>query len=95
MSTGISAFGINTPIFYLAYHAEEEGEIVSEHCEILFRSLVHHTAFAFCRASMLQNLGHLGRYRRVRRTIIQIILLQQLCLLSASLEDDRTWYRNP
>ncbi|XP_026319029.1 monocarboxylate transporter 2-like [Hyposmocoma kahamanoa] len=25
MSTGISAFGINTPIFYLAYHAEEEG----------------------------------------------------------------------
>lgn len=26
MSTGISAFGINTPIFYLAYHAEEEGK---------------------------------------------------------------------
>lgn len=25
ISTGISAFGINTPIFYLAYHAEEEG----------------------------------------------------------------------
>ncbi|CAG9133264.1 unnamed protein product [Plutella xylostella] len=25
MSTGISAFGINTPIFYLAYHAEQEG----------------------------------------------------------------------
>lgn len=25
VSTGISAFGINTPIFYLAYHAEEEG----------------------------------------------------------------------
>lgn len=27
MSTGISAFGINTPIFYLAYHAEEEGRL--------------------------------------------------------------------
>lgn len=31
MSTGISAFGINTPIFYLAYHAEEEGACVLSH----------------------------------------------------------------
>lgn len=28
VSTGISAFGINTPIFYLAYHAEEEGKVL-------------------------------------------------------------------
>ncbi|XP_063534450.1 uncharacterized protein LOC134744551 isoform X1 [Cydia strobilella] len=33
MSTGISAFGINTPIFYLAYHAEEEG--LGETAELL------------------------------------------------------------
>ncbi|XP_023937926.2 monocarboxylate transporter 10 [Bicyclus anynana] len=33
MSTGISAFGINTPIFYLAYHAEEEG--LGDNAELL------------------------------------------------------------
>lgn len=40
MSTGISAFGINTPIFYLAYHAEEEGTLNQKHTSLVIWHLI-------------------------------------------------------
>lgn len=41
MSTGISAFGINTPIFYLAYHAEEEGMLNQKYTNLIIRHFIY------------------------------------------------------
>lgn len=41
MSTGISAFGINTPIFYLAYHAEEEGMLNRKYTSLIIRHFIY------------------------------------------------------
>lgn len=41
MSTGISAFGINTPIFYLAYHAEEEGMLNQKYTSLIIRHFIY------------------------------------------------------